>query len=139
MSDLLFHIATATDWSRSGETYVPPQFEAEQFIHCSTSGQLERVAKGKFLGRDDLLVLSIDPSRVPSQIRYENLEGGAERFPHIYGPLNVDAVVSVRSLCVGDDGELSFGQRAMPSNNSQAHAGTIECQEPSKADHDQAL
>jgi uncharacterized protein (DUF952 family) len=118
MSELLFHIATAADWRSSDETYVPPQFGAERFIHCSTFGQLEGVAKRKFLGRDDLLVLSIDPTRVRSQIRYENLDGGSEQFPHIYGPLNADAVVGMRSLCVGQDGELLFGQDPVTSNES---------------------
>ena len=44
---------------------------------------------------DDLVLLVIDPARVDAEIRYERPDGAAERFPHIYGPLRVDAVVAV--------------------------------------------
>ena len=108
MNEVLFHIAAAEDWRASGEIYVSPHFETEGFIHCSTPAQLEGVAQRRFRGRDDLLVLSIDPTRVRAPIRYENLEGGREQFPHIYGPLNVDAVVEKRALRVSADGKLSF-------------------------------
>lgn len=111
MRELLFHIAVATDWAKHTEAYLSPQFEADGFIHCSTSEQLETVAKQKFRGRNDLLVLSIDPARVRSPIRYENLTGGAEQFPHIYGLLNVDAVVEKRLLNISRDGELEFRWR----------------------------
>ena len=87
---------------------LSPSLETEGFIHCSTSDQLAAVANRKFREKEDLLVLTIDSSRVRPEIRYENLEGGEEQFPHIYGPLNVDAVVSKRALRVTDDGRLLF-------------------------------
>ena len=105
---MLYHILATADWSERTETYFSPTFESDGFIHCSTAQQVEGVARRLFSGRDDLLVLTIDPGRLRSQVRYENLEGGEEQFPHIYGPLNVDAVIAERALSVSADGGLRF-------------------------------
>lgn len=56
-----------------------------------------------YAGRKDLLLLVIDPAKVASEIREEAVDG-PERFPHIYGPLNLDAVTEVRSFLPGEDG-----------------------------------
>lgn len=103
---MLFHIASATDWARRNDTYTPSSLDGDGFIHCSTRTQVEAVAKRLFCGKHDLLLLTIDPSLVQAQIRYENLEGGHEQFPHIYGPLNIDAVVTVQALRVSEGGAL---------------------------------
>ncbi|MET7450957.1 DUF952 domain-containing protein [Streptomyces sp. NPDC005574] len=69
----------------------------EGFIHCSTRDQLPRVAA--FLygsdGPGDLVVLVVDPGRLDAEVRYEAPEPGGEEFPHVYGPITVDAVVDV--------------------------------------------
>jgi uncharacterized protein (DUF952 family) len=100
----LFHIVPADVWARSGDPYVPEDFAREGFIHCSTASQVTRVANAFFAGRVDLLLLMIDVGRVPAPIRDENLTGGAELFPHVYGPLPRAAVVAVRPLRLRDDG-----------------------------------
>ena len=106
MKELLFHIATRSDWGKRGDTYIPAQFATEGFIHCSTAQQLEWVASQRFRNRDDLVILSIDPGRVVPQILYENLEDGQEQFPHIYGELNVDAVIACRIVVTDSDGKF---------------------------------
>ncbi len=53
------------------------------------------MANTRFRGRTDLLLLSIDTDRVSAEIRYENLEGGEQLFPHIYGELAHEAVIRV--------------------------------------------
>jgi len=103
---MFFHIASAAEWARREQTYAPSSFESDRFIHCSTAAQIEAVASRLFRGNADLLVLSIDPDRLQAPVRYENLEGGDEPFPHIYGPLNLDAVVTVRAMRVSEDGTL---------------------------------
>ncbi|MDQ4100256.1 MAG: DUF952 domain-containing protein [Chloroflexota bacterium] len=65
------------------------------FIHCSFRDQVERI--GSFLYAtvaEPIIVLEIDPRRLSVPVRVENLEGGSELFPHIYGPLVIDAVVA---------------------------------------------
>lgn len=112
MRALLFHIATRADWEKRDSTYAPAQFAREGFIHCSTARQLEWVASQRFCSRDDLVVLTIDPGRVGPRIVYENLEGGRENFPHIYGLLNLDAVVATRPSRTDEDGRFSDGRGA---------------------------
>jgi uncharacterized protein (DUF952 family) len=56
---------------------------------------VESVANAVYGDRSDLVLLRIDREKVQAEVRDENLEGGGDRFPHIYGPLNLDAVMSV--------------------------------------------
>ena len=111
---LIYHIASNADWKearRVGEytTSTRGRSLAEQgFIHASTARQVDPVANMIYTGLNDLLVLVIDPNRVTSKIKYESVEGWDEPFPHIYGPLNPDAVIEVRPLDVADDGRFTF-------------------------------
>jgi len=67
-------------------------FPVDGFIHCSTRDQVIQVANARFRGQSGLVLLHVDTDKVGSEIVYENLEGGQQLFPHIYGKLNVDAV-----------------------------------------------
>ena len=105
----MYHIASAADWEQVESEYAPARFAEEGFIHCSTASQVASVAAARFRGRHDLVLLSIDPERVDVEIRYENLEGGTELFPHIYGSLNLGAVLAAQMLFVSDDGHMEIG------------------------------
>jgi len=80
-------------WSTRGRTLADVGY-----IHCSFEHQVEPVAEAVYGDCEDLVVLTIDPSAVGAPIKVENLEGGAERFPHIYGPLPTAAVRKVQRL-----------------------------------------
>ena len=54
------------------------------------------------------VLLSIDPDHLQSEIRYDHVDGWKDPFPHIYGPLNTDAVIDVSPLRPGPDGRFSF-------------------------------
>ena len=69
--------------------------QEEGFIHCSTRGQLPRTAAAFYAGVPDLVVLVIDPARLDVPLKYEAAKPGGEEFPHVYGPIPVDAVVGV--------------------------------------------
>lgn len=73
--------------------------QEEGFIHCSTADQLPAVAAALYgdADPDTLLVLVIDSRRLSAPVRYEAAEPGGERYPHVYGPLPVDAVVRVEA------------------------------------------
>ena len=107
---IIFHIAENQLWneSRTKQSYRPQMFSVEGFIHCSTPAQVLQVANTRFRGREDLLLLSIDTDRVDDEVRYENLEGGQELFPHIYGELPVAAVVRAVEWLPGDDGNFKL-------------------------------
>jgi glutathione S-transferase len=73
------------------------------FIHASTAAQVEQVANRAYPDAESV-VLVIDPERLRSEVRYERGEpGSAELFPHIYGPINLDAVVDVLPTEIEDD------------------------------------
>jgi uncharacterized protein (DUF952 family) len=97
---MIFHIVPQAIWSdaQSQAAYQPASLGTEGFIHCSTREQLLGSATSHFHGQSHLVVLCIDEQRVAADIRYENLTGGALLFPHIYGPLNADAMVDVLEL-----------------------------------------
>lgn len=103
---IIFHIARRDDWER-GEakgSYQPEMFSQEGFIHCSTAEQIIAVANLRFRGQTGLVLLSIDTDRVVHEIRYENLEGGSQLFPHIYGELDPHAVMKVSDFIPQSDG-----------------------------------
>lgn len=82
------------------------------YIHCSFAGQVTAVAERIFRGEAGLVLLVIDPGRLVAPLRHENLEGAQELFPHIYGPLNTDAVVGVEDFRRGPDGRFAMPRLA---------------------------
>ena len=98
----IYHIAATADWERAvreGQytTSTRGLTLAEQgFIHASTADQVARVANAFYRDVPDLVLLVIDPERVGPEIRYERVPGQDAPYPHIYGPLNTDAVAEAR-------------------------------------------
>ena len=92
--EMIYHITKPTIWNSglSNGAYVPVEFEQDGFIHCSNEEQVLDVAGRYYTGQPGLLLLRIDPDRLTSKLVYENLVGGDELYPHIYGPLNLEAV-----------------------------------------------
>ncbi|WP_299528911.1 DUF952 domain-containing protein [uncultured Streptomyces sp.] len=102
MSELL-HLTEAARWeaARDAGAYEGSTrgrtLQEEGFIHCSLPHQLPGVARMLYGTEDaDLVVLVVDPDRLDVPVRYEAMAPGGEEFPHVYGPLPVDAVVEVR-------------------------------------------
>ncbi|MEO1654529.1 MAG: DUF952 domain-containing protein [Bacteroidota bacterium] len=112
MRHLIFHICHRDAWQKAQgqKNYHPPSIEEEGFIHCSTLEQVVSTANLLFRGEANLLLLSIDPDKVGPEIKYENTTGGHILFPHIYGALNLDAVVGSAPFIANQDGyfELNF-------------------------------
>ena len=93
----ILHITKQEIWEKgiTSGIYRGDTLDSEGFIHCSKPNQVIAVANFLFRGQTDLVLLSIDPEKVIPEILYENVEGGDKMFPHIYGPLNLDAVTNV--------------------------------------------
>jgi uncharacterized protein (DUF952 family) len=94
-----YHLVPVEEWEGSdGESdYLPPAFVEDGFIHC-TDGADELANTANRHYRDDprpFVALQIDVSLLSSPVRYED----ARRvYPHIYGPLNRDAILTVVSM-----------------------------------------
>jgi uncharacterized protein (DUF952 family) len=107
---LILHLASASDWAQAQVTgrYETGSLASEGFIHCSAPRQVIAVANARFRDRRDLVLLQIAVSRLEAPLRYENLEGGDELFPHIYGPLNLGAVVTAVEFLPRGDGSFDY-------------------------------
>lgn len=105
---MIYHLLPRARWERQppDELYSAASLADEGFIHCTAERDwLLRVANHFY--RDEpgeWVALVIDEARVSSEIRWEMADG--HRFPHIYGPLNLDAIIHSVSLPRGEDGEF---------------------------------
>jgi uncharacterized protein (DUF952 family) len=111
---MIYHLTSRQAWRAAQQRgdYRAESLEGEGFIHCSTQTQILPVAEKYYKGQQDMLLLAIDPARLSSELRWEPPSGGApppgvpegESFPHIYGPINLDAIVNVYDLGSNPDG-----------------------------------
>jgi uncharacterized protein (DUF952 family) len=113
----IFHIATAADWaaaqllgSYTTSTYGVTLAD-EGFIHASRADQWQGVRE-RFYGEvtEPLVLLAVDPDRLEAPVVEESPPGTDDTFPHIYGPLNVDAVVQVLPLGTGTEAPAAGGE-----------------------------
>ena len=109
-SQRLYHLALVQDWaSATGADYevstLGRALADEGFIHCSFGDQVQRTADLWYQGRPDVVLLEIDAARLVAPVRVEGRDGG-EAFPHIYGPLNRDAVIRARPVPLLNDDRL---------------------------------
>lgn len=95
---MLFHLTFAVAWAaaRAAGEYRAASLDTAGFIHLSTQAQWPHTQKRFFAGQTGLVLLVIDPSRLVGEVRFEAADG--DSFPHLYGPLNLDAVVDARPL-----------------------------------------
>ena len=101
---LVYHICTREDWqnAQGSSLYKASSLNLEGFIHCSEIDQVIDVANRYYKGVPDLIVLSINPDKLTSEIRWE--KSGDIYYPHVYGPINLNAVVSIKKLILSSKG-----------------------------------
>lgn len=115
----VFHIISREDmnaFKKSG-TYEPASLLTEGFIHCSTGDRVAEVADDFYRGREDLLLLEIEVDLLASRLVFEPALDRAGSFPHIYGPLNLDAVVGFHELSPGQDGRFGWAGKQETSDS----------------------
>lgn len=106
---MILHICTNIAWedSKTKASYEGDTLTAQGFIHCSTPDQAIEVAGHLFKGQTGLVLLVIDDSKVIPEIKYEDA-GNGKLYPHIYGPLNIDAVIKVMGFPPKPDGTFEL-------------------------------
>ena len=102
------HLCSKSEWqtAQKAGSYRGDTLDSEGFIHCSLPKQVQKVANFIFAGRQDLLLLVIDEEKVEAPIKYEQLAGADEDYPHIYGELNLSAVVDVKAYNADEQGKF---------------------------------
>jgi uncharacterized protein (DUF952 family) len=106
----IYHIADPERWKSAAERglYAADSLESEGFIHCSFAHQVQRSLDKFFRDADAVIILEIDPLLLQSELRFEPADD--DTFPHIYGELNVDAVVMAELVQRNETGELAFAR-----------------------------
>lgn len=115
---MILHITSRTEWetARSKGKYIADSLAIEGFIHCSTLNQVMQVAEKFYKGQSDLVLLMIEPTLLTSDLKWETPSGGTpppgvpegELFPHIYGPINLDAVLNVMDFISDANGDWTM-------------------------------
>ena len=105
---MIYRIAETRDWeaAQTSGYFERTDLTTEGFIHCCTAQQIGAVANRYYHGREALLLLEIDKTRVHAPLKWENLTNTGQSYPHIYGRIPLEAVT--RCLVLKPDGDGRF-------------------------------
>ena len=109
--DPIYHLAPAARWDAwpTVQPYLPAEYEADGFIHCSAGDAVMLAVANRFYRTTpgEFVLLVIDPAQLTAPLKWEpSSDDLAPLFPHIYGPINRAAVHEVRAVQRADDGEF---------------------------------
>jgi len=110
MSQFIYKITPQAPWREAeanGRFTGAPIDVADGYIHFSTAEQVRETAAKHFAGQTDLVLVAVDGAQLGDPLKYEVSRGGA-LFPHLYGVLEMSAVLWVRPLPLGADGAHQF-------------------------------
>lgn len=96
----IYHITTQAQWNAANEKgyYESPSLKDEGFIHCSEERQIPDVLNRYFSDKSHLLKLTIDTEKLSSQLIYDWSNAIEDTFPHIYGPINLEAIINITKI-----------------------------------------
>ncbi len=97
---VIYHVTTAGEWEAAKQKgfYDHPSLSAEGFIHCSQENQVAGVLERYFSGQSNLVKLVIDTDLLTARFVFDWSPSTHDTFPHIYGPINLEAVTGVLSI-----------------------------------------
>jgi uncharacterized protein (DUF952 family) len=111
----ILHLTSDDAWLAAAEkgAYRADSLSTEGFIHCSKPSQIVDVANSFYRGQRGLVLLVIDPSELEAELKWEPpAEPGpgharpGDLFPHIYGPIKLNAVIEVIPFEPASDGKF---------------------------------
>ena len=97
---MIYHVVTKKAWSEALAQgwYAADSLYTEGFIHNSKKEQVAGVLQRYYKGQTDILLLHIEEAKLTAPLKYEMAPSVNEAFPHIFGKLNLDAVVEVENI-----------------------------------------
>ncbi|MGK7939971.1 MAG: DUF952 domain-containing protein [Crocosphaera sp.] len=113
---MIFHITTPETWQKAkqNKVYKCDSLETEGFIHCATKSQVLTIANTFYSNYEQLIILIINPDKLLAKLQWEspihpnpnlaeNIDD-SQKFPHIYGVINLDAIEEIIQLCKNKQG-----------------------------------
>ena len=97
---MIYHVVTNEHWQKALAQgfYEHASLASEGFIHASKEDQVKGVLERYYKNINDLLLLHIDENKLTAPLKYELAPSVNQEFPHIFGPLNIDAVVKTTTI-----------------------------------------
>ena len=80
--------------------------DKEGFIHASPKSQLNRVANKYYTNVINPLVITLAKDKIEPEVKWEPATGGL--YPHIFGPLNIDAAVETTPINLNENGKFDI-------------------------------
>ena len=97
---MIYHVTTPHKWTLALEQgmYYHESLITEHFIHACSKEQVPRVLHRYYRDIPSLILLHIDENLLEAQLKYEESPSTGDFFPHIYGPMNLNAVTFFENL-----------------------------------------
>jgi len=97
---MIYHVTTKTQWEQAFAKgfFEEPSLHTEGFIHNSTESQVAGVLERYYKNETDLVLLHINEERLTAPLKYELAPSINEMFPHIFGVINIEAVVKITDI-----------------------------------------
>lgn len=97
---VIYHITSASEWddARQKGYYASKALKEEGFIHCCEERQIPDVLQRFYSGKKDLVKLAVQTEKLTSQLIYDWSNAIEDTFPHVYGPINLDAIIGTEQL-----------------------------------------
>ena len=94
---MIYHLTTPEKWQSAQEIgeYTIESLETEGFIHLCRKKQIAGVYQRYYTAVPELVLLEVEEKKIKPALKIEESPSTGEKFPHCYGPLNLDAVISV--------------------------------------------
>jgi uncharacterized protein (DUF952 family) len=97
---MIYHVTTKENWEKAllAGFYEAPSLHTEGFIHTSLAAQVQAVLERYYSGQSNLVLLHIEESKLTAELKYELAASINEMFPHIFGVINLDAILKTENL-----------------------------------------
>jgi uncharacterized protein (DUF952 family) len=97
---MIYHVTTKQQWEEAKEIgfFEEPSLHTEGFIHNSTEAQVAGVLERYYKGISDLVLLHIEETKLTAVLKYELAPSINEMFPHVFGTINLDAVIKITNV-----------------------------------------
>lgn len=97
---MIYHVTTKSQWEEaiSKGFYEVESLQTEGFIHMSKMDQVEGVLNRYYQNVTNLVLLHVEETKLIAEIKFELSPSVNQEFPHVFGAINIDAVVKVEAI-----------------------------------------